>query len=614
MAFQSHSRPANPYVGTSFATYAAVIAGLVIILVIFEQLGINSVWLGHVVIVVPVLSYVVIGFLTRTVLADEFFVSGRRVPAFYNGLGFAAASFGGIGFFALTGALFLIGFDALAIGLGLVAGLVLMAQLFVPYLRKYGAYTLPSFLGERFDSAWLRVTAGLLLLPPSMLLLSAELRIAAEILSQFVSVNFQLLILACATIVVLTNVLGGVRSLTWTSSAQMLVVFLGLLTPLVILSVMHTTLPLPQLTYGSLFNDILRVEQGSGLAEATPVALMAALPGENTLTITKPMLQLFGSVGRFDFLFLMLSVALGTAVLPAGLLRIGNSFSVTQARRSIGWGVVLMSILLMTVPAVAVFARYLLLDPIINQPLNAMPHWFKELQDAGMVQTQDLNNDGLLQLREFAVLRNGVALILPIVGELPFVLVGFAAAAGMAAALAAAGSQLVAMATSISEDLVQGLASYRLSGARRLLYARLSMIANVIIAGFIAVNVDFDLLHMGLWALSLAAGSFFAPLVLSIWWREISREAVFAGMLAGAAATLLVVLLGWLGIADSFLGISNLTAAVLGVPVGFAAAAAVAYRQRAVSPVVSEVLDEIRIPDGETVYDYKERLVSGRGF
>jgi cation/acetate symporter len=119
---------------------------------------------------------------------------------------------------------------------------------------------------------------------------------------------------------------------------------------------------------------------------------------------------------------------------------------------------------------------------------------------------------------------------------------------------------------------------------------------------------------MGLWALSLAAGSFFAPLVLSIWWREISRQAVFASMAAGAASTLLVILLSWFGIADSFLGISNLTAAIVGVPVAFAAAAAVAYRQRDVSPVVSEVLDEIRIPDGETVYDYKERLVSGRGF
>lgn len=614
MAFQSHSRPVNPYVGTSFATFASIIIGLVIILVIFEQLGINSIWLGHVILVAPVLAYIAIGFLARTVLTDEFFVSGRRVPAFYNGLAFAAASFGGIGFFALTGALFVIGFDALAIGLGLVAGLVLMAVLFVPYLRKYGAYTMPSFLGERFESPTLRVTAALLLLLPSLLLLSAEIRIAAEVVSQFTATSFQVLVYVCAVIVVLSNLLGGMRSLTWTTAAQMLVVLMGLLTPLVILSVMHTTLPLPQLTYASLFGDIARVEQAGNLAEVASLPLTSALPGENTVTIKKQMLQMFGFIGRFDFLFLLICVALGSAVLPSGLMRIGTSASVLQARRSIGWGVVLMSLLMMSLPAVAVFTKYLLFDAVINQPLASLPHWFNELQGAGMVQMLDINHNGLLALREFAVLRNGVSLMLPIAGELPFVLVGFVAAAGMAAALAAAGAQLVAMSSAISEDLVQGALWRDVSGAKRLLIARLSMILFVIGACFIAIGVDFDILHMGLWALSLCAGSFFAPLVLSIWWRDVSRTAVLAGMLSGAAVTFFVILLNWTGVATSVLGVEHLTAAILGVPVSFATIIGINYLRPAPTGSGGETLDEIRIPDGETLYDYKERVISGRGF
>ena len=372
MAFQSNSRPANPNIGTSYATFASIIVGLVVILVIFEQLGINTEWLGHVILVVPVLAYVVIGFLMRTVLLDEFYVSGRRVPAFYNGLAYASTSFGGIGFFALTGALFLIGFDALAIGLGLVAGLVLMAILFVPYIRKYGAYTLASFLGERFDSKMIRLSAALFLLVPSLMLLSAEIRIVAEVTSQFTSTNFSMLIFMAGGIIVLSNILGGMRSLTWTTGAQMLVLFLGVLTPLVILSVLHTTLPLPQLTYGSLFADISSVEKAGGVVAAKAGSLAAGLPGENTLPVKKPMTQMFGAVGGFDFLVLMLSVMMGAAVLPTSIMRIGTASNVAEARRSIGWGVVLAGFLLMTVPAIAVFTKYILYQSVMGQPFKRL--------------------------------------------------------------------------------------------------------------------------------------------------------------------------------------------------------------------------------------------------
>ena len=613
MAFQSDSRPANPNIGTSYATFASIIVGLIVILIIFEQLGINNLWLGHVVLAIPVFAYLIIGFLMRTVLVDEFYVSGRRVPAFYNGLGYLATSFGGIGFFAVTGSLFLIGFDALAIGLGLVAGLVLMAVLFVPYIRKYGAYTLASYLGERFDSKVIRLTAAVLLIIPSMMLLSAELRIAAEVISQFTSANFKMIIFMAATIVLLSNILGGMRSLTWTTGAQILVLFMGLLSPLVILSVTHTTLPLPQLTYGSLFSDIARAEVAAGITEAVPKGLSEALPGENSLVSKKPMAQMFGAIKRLDFLFLLVSVMLGAAILPATIMRIGTADSVSQARRSIGWGVVLTSILLMTIPAVAVFTKFMLYDTIIGQPFNAMPHWLVELKDAGMVDLLDLNKDGVLGIKEFAVTRDSIALILPIAGELPFVLVSFMAAAGMAAALAAAGAQLVTMSASISEDLFHGGLWVKASKSKRLLIARISMIIVMMVASSIAINQEFDILHMGLWALSIAASSFFAPVVLSIWWKNVSRMAIWAGMLVGFATSLMIIFLHWSGGSTSFLGIESLTSAIAGVPVSFATIVAISYLKPETTNAFTDVADEIRIPDGETIHDYKERLIAGRG-
>ena len=613
MAFQSNSRPANPNIGTSYATFASIIIGLVIILVIFEQLGINNLWLGHVIMAVPIGAYLIIGFLMRTILIDEFYVSGRRVPAFYNGLAYASASFGGIGFFAITGSLFLIGFDAMVIGLGLVAGLVLMAILFVPYLRKFGAYTLASFLGERFDSRIIRMTAGLFLLVPSMMLLSAEIRIAAEVMSQFTSANFKTLIFLAAAIVVVSNILGGMRSLTWTTGAQLLVLFLGLLTPLTILSVSHTTLPLPQLTYGSLFADISKAEVAGGIVDAVPGTLDKGLPGDNTLVVQKPLDQMFGAIKKTDFLFLLISVMLGAAILPASIMRIGASESVTQARRSISWGVVLIAVLMMSVPAVAVFTKYILYQTLIGQPFNAMPSWLLELKEAGMVDVLDLNKDGILAIKELAVMRDSISLILPIIGELPFVLVGFLAAAGMAAALSAAGAHMVAMSCSISEDLFHGGIWVKASVAKRLLIARLSMIAVAGFASFIAIGQDFDILQMGLWALSIGASSFFAPMVLAIWWKDVSRYGIWIGMVAGFATSLFITGLHWSGLMTSILGIESVTSAIAGVPVSFAVIIAITYIHPETVEELKELADEIRIPDGETIHDYKERLVRGRG-
>ena len=612
MAFQSNSRPANPNIGTSYATFASIIIGLVVILVIFEQLGINNLWLGHVIMAAPIFAYVIIGFLMRTILIDEFYVSGRRVPAFYNGLAYASVSFGGIGFFAITGSLFLIGFDALVLGLGLVAGLVLMAILFVPYIRKFGAYTLASFFGERFDSKIIRMTAGLLLLVPSMMLLSAEIRIAAEVISQFTATNFKTLIFVSAAVIVLSNILGGMRSLTWTTGAQLLVLFLGLLTPLTILSVTHTTLPLPQLTYGSLFADIGKAEAAGGIVDAVPTRLTSALPGDNTLVVKKPLEQMFGAIKKVDFLFLLVSVMLGAAILPASIMRIGTSESVTEARRSISWGVVLTGILMLSVPAIAVFTKYLLYQTLVGQPFNAMPNWLVDLKEAGMVDILDLNKDGILAIKELAVMRDSISLILPIIGELPFVLVGFLAAAGMAAALSAASAHMLAMSCSISEDLFYGGFWSKVSVAKRLLIARLSMIVVTAIASYIAIGQDFDILHMGLWALSIAASSFFAPLVLAIWWKKVSKFGIWAGMIAGFCVSMSITFLHWSGLTTNVLGIESLTSAIAGVPVAFAVIVGITYLYPESSEEATDLADEIRIPDGETIRDYVERLIKGR--
>jgi cation/acetate symporter len=575
-------------------------------LVIFEQLGINSLWLGHVMLTVPIMAYMLIGFFSRTVVMDEFHASGRRVPPFFNGMAFAAASFGGIGFFSLTGAIFLIGFDALAIGLGLTAGLALLMVLFVPYLRKLGAYSLPSFFSQRFESPLLRIIAALMIIPPLMMLLGAEIRIGAEIISQFAPGNFNSLVFAMGAICALSVVLGGMRSLTWTNAAQMLVLLMGLLTPMVIVSVTHTTLPLPQITHGSLFADIARYESGGGIGDTIAAdSPSEALPGEDNMVIRKPMAQPFGALSNIDFIMLALCVMLGAAVLPASIMRIGASVSVSQARRSVGWGVVILATLLMTIPAVAVFAKYLLLNAIIGQPFSSLPHWLGELREAGMIDIMDINKDGVLQFNELAISRDGVPLLLPVASEMPFVLVGFMASAGIAAAFAAANAHLIALSSALGEDLPGDL----FAGSRRLLASRLAIFAMAGAACLVVVRFDFDILRAGLMALSLLAGGFFVPLLLSIWWRGFSKSGALAAMLTGFGTTGAIMLAHWHGFEA---GPAPLLAAMTGVPLSLLAGIAASKASPAPSPAQDELLAEIRIPDGETIYDQRRRLAGKR--
>ena len=514
MVTHSSYRAVNPNLGTSFATFASIIAGSAILFAIFEQLGIDAVWLGHLLIGLPVMAYFAIGVYSRTVMVDEFFVSGRRVPAFYSGLALAASALGGAGFFALTGAVFLIGYDALAVLLGLGGGFVLMAILFAPYIRKFGSYTLPGFLGERHDSTAVRMVAVVLAIIPAVPVLAAELKMAALVAAQFTSMNYDTLVLVGAFSVLTSVILGGMRGLTWTQSAQYIVVLFGFLTPLFILAVMHTNLPLPQLTYGSLLADIARAESTGGIVPTTPTSIAQALPFDQAEAMLKPFAQAFGAISWPDYILLMVCIMLGIASMPALLMRTGTARSVIDMRRASGWGMFLFGLMLISIPAYAVFAKYLTLQTLIGQPFAQLPSWFEDLRQSGLVRAHDGDGNGVLGLRELLVSRDAMVLMLPIIGGLPFVLVGLLAAAGLSAALAAAGAQTIAVANAVGGDLFHGLKYRAVSGSKRLLVSRLAVILVLALAGAIALTQDFDILRMVIWSLSLVGAGTRSPLRL----------------------------------------------------------------------------------------------------
>ena len=608
MSLQSQYRPLNPRLGTHYAIFVSTFTALLLVLALVEQLGARKLWLSHAMIVAPLLIYLTVAALTRTLELHEFFSVSRRIPPVFGGLALAVTAIGGVGLFALTGSLYLIGFDALALPIGWISGFVLAAILFVPYLRKTGAYTLPGFFRLRFESPLLGAVAGLLLLPPAVILLAAELRIGAFITSLFASVSFEIAVICGAGIIVVTLVIGGLRSLTWTQSVQYAVVLAGMLVPLVVVSVQETNLPLPQLTYGGLLEQTSINEVALGASNATPAPLLGGLPGERPEPAVKPFLQAFGALTRTDFALLAFCILAGSAAMPSLLLRAGTATHTQQSRRLLGWGTLFLGFFLITAPAYAVFAKYLTLQQIVGIAPSQLPGWISGLSDAGLANFSDKNGDGVISVSELFISRDGVTLSLPIMAGLPFVLVVFAATAGIAATLAAGAGHLFAAGGSISDDIYHGIIHRAATPGKRLIVARVAIALLAIGTAWYVTTNDFDVLRAAIIALSLCGAAFFPSLLLSIWWKRTTKWAVLAAMLTGAGVASGYMVLQFSGSGALLPGLSGLLAAVLGVPLGLVSGIAVSLITPKPSLQIDNLADDMRDPSGEALLDKAIRL------
>src|SRR5262245_29467388 len=382
MAATSRTRLVNPRLGTYFGIYAAAFAALVIMTLMFEQLGASDTALRYLMFAGPLVLYGAIGLFSPTREANDYFACGRRVPASFNGLVLAVTALGGAGFLALTGAFFAIGFDALCLGLGLCAGLVFMSVLLAPFLRKFGAYTVPSYLGRRFESQALRVVAAAVLAVPLLLLLAAEARFAAFAASWLTGQPEGVMAIVVVACTAATVVAGGLRSHTWSASAKAIAALIALVVPATIVALMLTNLPLPQMTHGNTLRVLTRLESARGLPFLDAPALAFELPRDGLEPLAKRFIQAFGSVGTVAFALMALVTAAGVAASPSLLLRPGSTPGVHETRKSFGWGVLIVGVVLLTLPAVAIYLRVMLLDQVIGQPVDRLPAWFNALQKA----------------------------------------------------------------------------------------------------------------------------------------------------------------------------------------------------------------------------------------
>ncbi len=600
MVMQARFPSVNPRLATYYAIFTSAVVCLFFMLAVVESLGVSRITLAVMAVFAPILAACTIGLASTNSDIIDFYISGRRVPASYNGLAVAAGSMGSVGILGLTGCIFFLGYDALALGLGWIAGMLLLGILFAPYLRKMGAYTVPGFFAQRFNSNFARLICALVVIIPIVLLLIAEIQIASLVASTIFDVSKGFLTFIILGLICLGLVGGGMRSLTWSQCAVYIIVICGFLAPLIITSIQHTNLPVPQLSYGSVLDDLSSVESRVGIGPAQPIPLSKAMPSNLPDFTQKPFTQSFGLIGFMDFMFLGFCFMIGAATLPGSLTRMSTTPNVLEARKSAAWALAFIGVIVISIPAYAVFTKITLAQALPQFAIDQLPQWITSFEAKGIFSFGN-SDKNTLDLQNLGIKRDGVFLLLPYAAQFPYVLVALSVLTVMLAAVAAASTQLITLSNIVSHDIISTFFIRGVSEKVQIHIARLCIIIVAMAVGWIAANGDYDSFKLLAYAFSISGSALFPPLVLAIWWRSCNKSAAILGMLAGLFTVLLTIWFAERGM--PLLGVDGYIAAVLGFPASLAVTVIISFTSAEPIKIHNEIIDDIRIPGGEALYD-----------
>ena len=482
--------------------------------------------------------YIVIAFWARAKSTNEFYVAGGDIHPVANGMATAADWMSAASFISMAGLISFFGYGGSVFLMGWTGGYVLLALLLAPYLRKHGTFTVPEFISDRYYSKTARVVAVLCLIIASVTYVIGQMKGIGVAFSRFLEVDYDQGLMVGMVIVFIYAVMGGMKGITYTQIAQYVIMIIAYTIPAIFISFMLTGNPIPQIGLGSQLSD------GTYLLDKLD-KIVSDL-GFNEYT-TSPRLSLL------NMFFYTLSLMIGTAGLPHVIMRFFTVPSVKAARASAGWALVFIAVLYTTAPAVAAMARYNLLTTIerpndsSNLPYTERPSWFKNWEKTGLLKFNDKNSDGLIQYNNFEsnemikVDRDIMVLANPEIANLPSWVIALVAAGGIAAALSTAAGLLLAIASSISHDLLKGVFRPNISEKNELRASRVAMAASIVVAGYFGFNPpDFAAGTVAL-AFGLAASSLFPALMMGIFSKSMNKEGAIAGMLAGISVTLIYV-------------------------------------------------------------------------
>lgn len=550
--------------------------------------------------------YIGIAFWARAGTTAEFYVAGGGIHPIANGMATAADWMSAASFISMAGLIAFYGYGGSVFLMGWTGGYVLLAMLLAPYLRKHGSFTVPEFISDRYYSKTARVVAVICLIIASVTYVIGQMKGIGVAFSRFLEVSYETGLLAGMVIVFVYAVMGGMKGITYTQIAQYVIMIIAYTIPAIFISFMLTGNLIPQLGLGSemadgayLLDKVDQVVTELGFAEYTTHARLSLT---NMFVYT-------------------LSLMIGTAGLPHVIMRFFTVPSVKAARESAGWALLFIAILYTTAPAVAAMARLNLMTTI-DQPDQTQnlayadrPSWFKNWEKTGLLKFKDKNNDGLIQYtgdkatnEMIKVDRDIMVLANPEIAGLPNWVIAIVAAGGLAAALSTAAGLLLAIASSISHDLLKGVWHPEITEKQELLYSRISMAGAIAVAGYFGFNPpDFAAGTVAL-AFGLAASSIFPALMMGIFSKNMNKEGAIAGMLSGIGVTLLYVFqhkgimfvqsTSFLGDMDPnwFLGIEPNAFGAIGATVNFAVAFLVMSRTAPVPKHVEAMIDNIRVP------------------
>jgi len=538
--------------------------------------------------------YIGIAIWSRASSTKEFYVAGGGVSPLANGLATAADWMSAASFISMAGIISFGGYDGSVYLMGWTGGYVLLALLLAPYLRKFGKFTVPDFIGDRYYSNTARAVAVFCALLVSFTYVAGQMRGVGLVFSRFLEVDINTGVIIGMFIVLFYAVLGGMKGITYTQVAQYCVLIFAFMVPAIFISIQMTNNPIPQLGFGG--------------ADADGVYLLDKLDGlHRDLGFAE---YTSGSKSTLDIFFITAALMIGTAGLPHVIVRFFTVKKVADARKSAGWALLFIAILYTTAPAVAVFSRTNLIETVSNQEYATVPDWFKKWESTGLIQFDDKNGDGKIQYladkskNELTVDKDIMVLANPEIAKLPNWVIALVAAGGLAAALSTAAGLLLVISSSVSHDLIKKIIKPSISEKGELVAARLSAVVAVCIAGYFGINPpDFVAATVAL-AFGLAAASFFPAIVLGIFSKKMNREGAVAGMVIGILLMLFYMTkfkFGWFGGGtqeDWWFGISPEGFGTVAMIVNFIISIGVSKFTNDPPEEVQQIVDDIRIPSG----------------
>ncbi|AXF57568.1 sodium:solute symporter family protein [Salicibibacter kimchii] len=531
-------------------------------------------------ILVTFVIYVGIAIYTRSKETAEFYVASRGIPPFWNGMAIGADWMSAASFIGMAGTVMVMGYDGLPYIMGWTGGYLFLTFLLAPQLRKYGRFTVPEFIGDRFNSDVARVIGALATVIISFTYLVGQLSGSGVVIGRLFAIPTWAGVLLGVGIIAIYATLGGMKGVTWTQVAQYLILITAYVVPIVFMSLQVTGNPLPWLTYGNIVDEIGAIDREIGLTEYFAP---------------------FSESTQSQFLALMFTLMIGTSALPHVIVRFYTVTTMKAARWSGAWALLFIGILYLSAPAYAAFSRFILMTQVAGQPMGNLPSWVDRWVDTGLLSVADTDGDGILDWEEIAVAEDMVVMATPEIADLGMFVIGLVAAGSMAAALSTAGGLLITISSSIAHDFYYRILRPDASDKKRLNAGRIAIFIATIVAGLLALDPPGVITQIVAWAFAIAGGTFFPVLFLGVWWKRMTTQGAIAGMLVGLATTLSYIFLALGGF--TIFGIEDTGAGVFGVTINFLTCIIVSLSTTTPSQEKQDEVVDLRYPEQMTYKD-----------